>query len=180
MKRKVLVTRAVFPEAIEALEQRFEVVGNPDDTPWSPDQIAVKLAGCDAAMSTVMCKFDASVFERNPQLKVVSNIAVGYNNIDVRDDLELRGLREDPFVELVHDGRHDAVLALQAPHELFRPPRTVFGVVLDVEALRERFDDLRKDAAGDEDFLLHAPIIPRRRSRRDNWEATASCPARCT
>ncbi|QJR12417.1 Glyoxylate/hydroxypyruvate reductase B [Usitatibacter rugosus] len=80
---RVLVTRRVFPEVIEALSQRFEVVTNPDDTPWSPDQIAGHLAGCSAAMSTVMCKFDASVFERSPQLKVVSNIAVGYNNIDV-------------------------------------------------------------------------------------------------
>lgn len=83
MKQKVLVTRKVFPEILEALSRRFEVVTNPDDMPWTPDQIAGKLAGCDAAMSTVMCKFDASVFERNPQLKVVSNIAVGYNNIDV-------------------------------------------------------------------------------------------------
>ncbi|QJR16190.1 2-hydroxyacid dehydrogenase [Usitatibacter palustris] len=68
---------------IAALQERFDVVTNVDDTPWSPDEIAAKLAGCEAAMSTVLCKFDASVFERNPQLKVVSNIAVGYNNIDV-------------------------------------------------------------------------------------------------
>jgi lactate dehydrogenase-like 2-hydroxyacid dehydrogenase len=73
----------VFPESIEALQKRFEVVTNPDDAPWSPDQIAERLAGCSAAMSTVLCKFDEAVFARNPQLKVVSNIAVGYNNIDV-------------------------------------------------------------------------------------------------
>ena len=83
MKPKVLVTRAVFPEAIAALEPGVEVVVNPDDRPWTPEEIATKLQGCDGALSTVMCKFDASVFERNPQLKVVSNIAVGYNNIDV-------------------------------------------------------------------------------------------------
>lgn len=80
---KVLVTRAIFPEVVRRLSERFEVVANPDDTPWSPGEIAARLAGCEGAMSTVMCRFDASVFERNPQLKVVANIAVGYNNIDV-------------------------------------------------------------------------------------------------
>lgn len=83
MKKKILVTRKVFPEVVETLEKQFEVVTNPDDTPWSPGEIAAKLAGCEAAMSTVLCRFDASVFEKNPQLRVVSNIAVGYNNIDV-------------------------------------------------------------------------------------------------
>ena len=89
---KVLVTRKVFPESIEALQKRFEVVTNPDDAPWSPDQIAERLAGCSAAMSTVLCKFDEAVFARNPQLKVVSNIAVGYNNIDVASATR-RGIR---------------------------------------------------------------------------------------
>jgi lactate dehydrogenase-like 2-hydroxyacid dehydrogenase len=82
----------VFPESIEALQKRFEVVTNPDDAPWSPDQIAERLAGCSAAMSTVLCKFDEAVFARNPQLKVVSNIAVGYNNIDVASATR-RGIR---------------------------------------------------------------------------------------
>ncbi len=83
MKPKVLLTRALFPEVVEALSPRFEVVGNPDDRPWSADEIAAKLAGCSAAMATVLCRFDEAAFARNPQLKVVSNIAVGYNNIDV-------------------------------------------------------------------------------------------------
>jgi gluconate 2-dehydrogenase len=92
VKPKVLVTRAIFPEAVEALARRFDVVTNPDDTPCTPDQIAEKLAGCSAAMSTVLCKFDESVFARNPQLKVVANIAVGYNNIDVASATK-RGIR---------------------------------------------------------------------------------------
>ena len=83
MKSKVLITRQVFPEIVQALSQRFEVATNPDDTPWSADEIAARLAGCGGALSTVMCRFDEAVFARNPGLKVVSNIAVGYNNIDV-------------------------------------------------------------------------------------------------
>ena len=81
--QKVLVTRKTFPEMMEALAKRFEVVDNPTDSPWSPTEIAERLAGCSGVLSTVLCKIDAQVFERNPQLKVVSNIAVGFNNIDL-------------------------------------------------------------------------------------------------
>ena len=96
---------------IEALSQRFEVVTNPDDTPWSPDQIAERLAGCSAAMSTVLCKFDESVFARNPQVKVVSNIAVGYNNIDVAAATK-RGVRVTNTPGVLDDTTADLTWAL--------------------------------------------------------------------
>ena len=89
---KVLVTRAVFPEVIAALASRFEVVDNPDDRPWPADELAAKLSGCSGARSTVMDRFDDSVLERAGSLKVISNIAVGHNNIDVPSATR-RGIR---------------------------------------------------------------------------------------
>jgi lactate dehydrogenase-like 2-hydroxyacid dehydrogenase len=80
---KVLVTRAVFPEIVAALSERFEVEHNDDDTPWPPEELARRLQGKSAAMATVMDKFDEPILARSPDLKVISNIAVGYNNIDV-------------------------------------------------------------------------------------------------
>jgi len=90
VKQKVLITRKVFPEVVEALSRHFDVVTNADDRPWSPDEIAVRLEGCSAALSTVMCRFDASVLAASPGLKVISNIAVGYNNIDVAEATKRR------------------------------------------------------------------------------------------
>jgi len=81
--QKILVTRAVFPEIIQGLERQFEVATNPDDTPWPPEEIARRLQGCAGALSTVMCRFDDTVMAAAPGLKVISNIAVGYNNVDV-------------------------------------------------------------------------------------------------
>jgi gluconate 2-dehydrogenase len=81
--KRVLITRAVFPEIVEALSQRFEVEHNADDTPWPPQELARRLEGKHGALSTVMDKFDAAILAQCPDLKVVSNIAVGYNNIDV-------------------------------------------------------------------------------------------------
>jgi lactate dehydrogenase-like 2-hydroxyacid dehydrogenase len=80
---KVVITRGIFPEVVEKLRGRFEVVHNDEDRPWPPEQLAAKLQGASGAMATVMDKFDESMLARCPGLKVISNIAVGYNNIDV-------------------------------------------------------------------------------------------------
>lgn len=90
--KRVLLTRAVFPEIVEALSQRFEVEHNADDTPWPPEELARRLKGKHGALSTVMDKFDAAILAQCPDLKVVSNIAVGYNNIDVPAATQ-RGIR---------------------------------------------------------------------------------------
>jgi len=80
---KILVTRRVFPEVVAELRSRFEVEHNDDDTPWPPEELARRLAGRAGAMATVMDRFDEPLLARCPELKVISNIAVGYNNIDV-------------------------------------------------------------------------------------------------
>ncbi len=81
--KKVLVTRGIFPEILAGLARRFEVEGNPDDRPWLPEELARRLEGKSGAMATVMDRFDEAILARCPDLKVISNIAVGYNNIDV-------------------------------------------------------------------------------------------------
>ena len=80
---KVVITRGIFPEVVDALRSRFEVVHNDDDRPWPAEELATRMQGASGAMATVMDKFDEPLLARCPQLKVISNIAVGYNNIDV-------------------------------------------------------------------------------------------------
>ncbi len=80
---KVVITRRVFRELVERLGARHEVVHNEEDRPWPPEELAAKLSGASGAMATVMDRFDESILARCPDLKVISNIAVGHNNIDV-------------------------------------------------------------------------------------------------
>ena len=80
---KVVVTRGIFPEVVESLARRFDVEHNAEDRPWSPEELARRLRGASGAMATVMDKFDEPTLAQCPDLKVISNIAVGYNNIDV-------------------------------------------------------------------------------------------------
>ena len=83
MKPAVLVARAVFPEILERLRAHFEVHSNDDDVVWSRDELAERLRGKAGLFSTGGERIDAAVLDANPQLRVVSNMAVGYNNIDV-------------------------------------------------------------------------------------------------
>ena len=89
---KIVVTRGIFPEVVQALSQRYEVEHNEEDRPWPPEELLRRLAGAHGAMATVMDRFDEPVMAALPQLRVISNIAVGYNNIDVAAATK-RGIR---------------------------------------------------------------------------------------
>jgi gluconate 2-dehydrogenase len=79
----VLVARAIYPETLERLRARFDVEANPDDTVWSPAELNVRLTGKAGALTTGSERIDAAVLDAHPQLRVVANMAVGYNNLDI-------------------------------------------------------------------------------------------------
>lgn len=83
MKPKIFVTREVFDETLEFLEQRCEVESNQTDVALAPDQLARKLLDKDGVMCALTDRIDAGLLERCPRLRAVANIAVGYNNIDL-------------------------------------------------------------------------------------------------
>ncbi len=82
-KPRVLVTREVFDETLDYLRAHCEVVDNQKDQPYAPEALAAALADCDGLMCALTDRVDAALLARAPRLKVVANIAVGYNNIDV-------------------------------------------------------------------------------------------------
>ena len=47
-KPRLLITRRVFPEVVDALRAVYEVRTNDDDGFWTPEQTREKAAGCDA------------------------------------------------------------------------------------------------------------------------------------
>jgi lactate dehydrogenase-like 2-hydroxyacid dehydrogenase len=79
--QKVFVARPIFPEVIERLKQHFEVDWN-DGPPLSPDELARRLADKDGAL-TAGDPVGAATFAAAPRLRVVANMAVGYNNFDI-------------------------------------------------------------------------------------------------
>jgi gluconate 2-dehydrogenase len=83
MRPKVLVTREVFDETLQYLSDHCDVDSNQDDVALTPDALATRLSDKDGLICSLTDRIDAAVIDAAPRLKVVSNIAVGYNNIDV-------------------------------------------------------------------------------------------------
>jgi gluconate 2-dehydrogenase len=79
----VLVARAVFPDIVERLRVHFEVEDNPDDIIFGRAELIRRLHGKQGAFTTGSERIDAEVLDANPQLRVVCNMAVGYNNFDI-------------------------------------------------------------------------------------------------
>ncbi|WP_439113390.1 2-hydroxyacid dehydrogenase [Hydrogenophaga sp.] len=79
----ILVARAIFPDVIERLRVHFDVETNDTDAPFTPQQLAERLQGKVGVLTTGSERVDAELLAACPQLKVVANIAVGYNNFDM-------------------------------------------------------------------------------------------------
>jgi gluconate 2-dehydrogenase len=83
MKPKILVTREVFDETIDYLAQHCDVESNQQDVPLAAEALGQRLADKDGVVCCLTDRIDAKLLERCPRLKIVANVAVGYNNIDV-------------------------------------------------------------------------------------------------
>ena len=108
---KVVITRRIFRELVEDLGSRYEVVHNEEDRPWPPGELAERMQGASGAMATVMDRFDEPLLERCPDLRVISNIAVGYNNVDV-PACTRRGIRVTNTPGVLDDTTADLTWAL--------------------------------------------------------------------
>ena len=90
-KPKVLVAREIFPSVIEKLSQHFDVETNQADDIWPKEELARRLSDKVGAFTTSSERIDAAVLDAAPGLKIVANMAVGYNNFDV-DAMTARGV----------------------------------------------------------------------------------------
>ncbi|WP_137921861.1 D-glycerate dehydrogenase [Hydrogenophaga sp. 2FB] len=79
----ILIARKVFPEVVAKLREHFDVDTNEDDAPLTPAQLAERLQGKVGVLTTGSERVDAALLAACPQLKIVANIAVGYNNYDL-------------------------------------------------------------------------------------------------
>ena len=82
-KPKILVARAIFPEALAKLEESFEVRSNQSDKILTPEELQKALSEVDGALVAGSERIDASALSQASNLKVIANISVGYNNFDV-------------------------------------------------------------------------------------------------
>jgi len=81
--KKIVITRGIFDDAVEYLEQNFSVISNQQDHVYPRDELVAMLQGADGVQITSTERIDDELLDKCPTLKAVCNTAVGYNNIDV-------------------------------------------------------------------------------------------------
>jgi glyoxylate reductase len=85
-----VVLTAEFPAiATELLAPHFDVIAHPTEHGRSEEDLITILAEADAAITLLQDPVTRRVLEANPNLRCVSNFAVGYNNVDVEAAREL-------------------------------------------------------------------------------------------
>ncbi len=82
-RARVFVTRNLPGRAIDVLRQAADVEVWPEELPPAPDALRKRLRDRDAILSLLTEKIDAELLEAAPGLLVVSNMATGFDNVEV-------------------------------------------------------------------------------------------------
>ncbi len=84
MSWRIVVTRWIPEPALDVLRSVGDVRLCEQDRALEPDELYEAVRGADAIVSMVHDRIDDSVLDAaGPDLKVVANVAVGYDNVDV-------------------------------------------------------------------------------------------------
>jgi len=83
MPASILVTRKLPASVLAKLEAAGEVDLYTGENAMPPAELRARIADKDGLICLLTDSIDASVIDAAPALKVIANVAVGYNNIDV-------------------------------------------------------------------------------------------------
>ncbi len=83
---KIFVTRKIPGDSLKKLSDAgHQVTISESDKSLTPEELLEKIKGVDAILSILTDKFDGDVMDAaGPQLKIISNYAVGFDNIDIK------------------------------------------------------------------------------------------------
>ncbi len=84
-KPKIYVTRQIFDEAVDRLREATDMNYWDSEMPPSRDELLREVQDIDGLFCLLTEKIDAELFDAAPNLRVVSNMAVGFDNIDVAE-----------------------------------------------------------------------------------------------
>ncbi|GAA5507210.1 D-glycerate dehydrogenase [Novipirellula caenicola] len=80
---RIFLTRELPPATMKRLKESSQLTMNHEDRSLSKQELLEGLQGVDGLLCQLTDIIDDEVLASNPNLKVVSNYAVGFNNIDV-------------------------------------------------------------------------------------------------
>ncbi len=108
---RIAVTRRIPEAGLELLKRAGEVNLWPEQLPPSRQQLLELAKGSDGVLSLLTDPIDGALLDELPTVKVVSNFAVGYDNIDVPSCTE-RGVAVCTTPDVLTDTTADYAFAL--------------------------------------------------------------------
>ena len=83
-KPRIWVSRPTFPDIIARLGEYFEVSVETEERTFSPAELAARIADQDAVIVGLKEHIGAAEVAGAKRLRIVANLAVGYDNLDLR------------------------------------------------------------------------------------------------
>lgn len=108
---KVFVARRIPAAGLDRIAAAADVDVWPDRLPPPPDVLRERVKGCDGLVSLLTDRVDAALLDAAPRLRVVSNFAVGFNNVDV-PACTARGVRVGNTPGVLTDATADIAVTL--------------------------------------------------------------------
>ncbi|HEY4608009.1 MAG TPA: D-glycerate dehydrogenase, partial [Ilumatobacteraceae bacterium] len=109
---RIVVAGRIPDAGLDVLRPHGNVWGWKHDEPIEINELYERIAHADAVLTLLTTKIDRSFLDAaGPQLKVVSNVAVGYNNIDVAE-CRARGVIATNTPGVLTDATADIAMAL--------------------------------------------------------------------
>ena len=110
-KPKAYITRELPERGLKTIKQHFDVEVWPEYAPPPKGVIIEKAKNVDVLVSLLSDKIDVEVFNAAPKLKIVSQLAVGFDNIDVPEATK-RGIYVTNTPEVLTDTTADFAWSL--------------------------------------------------------------------
>lgn len=108
---KILVTGNLPGDIMAPLVARHEVVMHTEDRPMASDAILAAIGDKQGLLCMITDPVDRELLAKAPQLKIVANFGVGFNNIDVAAATD-QGIRVTNTPGVLTDATADLTLAL--------------------------------------------------------------------
>jgi len=186
-KPKIYVTRELPERGLAIIKRHFEVEVWPEYAPPPKKVIIEKAKNVDAIASLLSDKIDSEVFDAAPKLKMVAQLAVGFDNIDVQEATR-RGIYVSNTPEVLTDTTADFAWALLMAiarrvaeadryvrggkwkvgwHPSMMQGRDVYGATIGIVGAGRIGYAVAKRAKGFDMRILFYDVIPRPEMERD-------------